>query len=824
MRPCITRRVAASLAICIALSLGACSSKEQKFAKHYARATEFQQNGKLKEAELELRSALQLDPKSADANYRIAEILAWQNRPADAAFYYRETTRLDPTRADAALAEAKLILFDDNARAEALIAKVLEREPGNATAYIRRSELTLAQGKSADALQAALTAVELAPKDGMSHMQLGVVHLARLRELKLTGKELDESVYQEAERALQKAAELFPHGIVARMELGRLYAAWKDHSDQAEAAYRSAIEVAETKEQRAKAAAAAISFARASQKVEFEHSALETLVKAMPANLAAWDQLAALAERREKGAGEAVFKRLLEVRPDDIQAHLHYAGFLFVNERKDEAFQHLEEQAKSAANAPIALEEIVSLRLGSYETEPARIATERLVKEFPTHPRTELARGRMALAEGRLDEGADALRRYAGMEETAEGQRLLAVAELRRNNFPAATAAVDRAIQLSTNQDPELLRLKVGVHAAAGDYTLVMQTLNRLAREAGDLRPQEKLLYAKALYSTGQRPAAKAILEDQLAGEKPPASVLIEFAQREGTREPERARGYLTQVLAEQPNHAGALRLLARLDIAEGRSHEALARIDKAGETGALTPPLILLRAQILAADKDWPHAEEEARRAFAAAPSLPGALELLAEIYVEQNRVDEAIASFQEAEKVGALPIAGQQLLARLHNLAGHPAEAKVLYEKVLAARSDLPGAKNDLAWILAVEGTDLERALSLAQEAQQAEAENAEIADTLGFVYLKKGLADPALQQFKYAVELAGRATNDVQVERPEYHYHLGLALKALGRNDEAAVAFERALQLDDKFPNADDTRRELEAAKTAAAAGPG
>ena len=823
MRPCITRRVAASLAICIALSLGACSSKEQKFAKHNERATEFQQKGQLKEALLELRSALQLDPKSAEVNYRIAEILASDKRPADAAFYYRETTRLDPTRSDAALAEAKLILFDDTPRAEALVNKVLEREPGNATAYIRRSELTLAQGKSSDALQAALTAVELAPKDGMSHMQLGIVHLARLRELSITGKELDESVYQDAEKALKQAAELFPHGIVARMELGRLYAAWKDHSDQAEAAFRSAIDVAETDEQRARAAAAGLNFARANHNEELERAALRTMVEASPANLAAWDQFAALEERREKGAGDAVFKRLLELRPDDIQGHLHYAGFLFQSERRDEALQHLEEQTKSASNAPIALEEIVSRRLSSRETEPARIAFDRLVKEFPTHARTELARGRIALAENRLDEGADALRRYVGMEETIEGQRLLAVAELRRSNFPAATAAVDRAIQLA-KQDPELLRLKVAVHEAAGDYTLVIQTLNLLAREAGDLRPQEKLAYASALYSTGQRPSAKAILEDQLAAEKPPVSVLIEFAQREGSREPDRARGYLTQVLAEQPNHAGALRLLARLDIAAGRSHEALARIDKASETGPLTPPLILLRAQILAADKDWPRAEEVARRAFAAAPSLPGALELLADIYVAQNRVDEAIASFQEAEKVGALPLSGQQLLARLHNTAGHPAEARALYEKVLAARSDLPGAKNDLAWILATQGTDLERALSLAQEAQQAEPERAEIADTLGYVYLKKGLADPALQQFKYAVELAGRATNDVQVERPEYHYHMGLALKALGRNDEAAVAFERALQLDAKFANADDTRRELEAAKAAAASGPG
>jgi tetratricopeptide (TPR) repeat protein len=231
-----------------------------------------------------------------------------------------------------------------------------------------------------------------------------------------------------------------------------------------------------------------------------------------------------------------------------------------------------------------------------------------------------------------------------------------------------------------------------------------------------------------------------------------------------------------------------------------------------------------LLRAQVLSSMRDFAKAEEEARRAFAAAPSLPGALEILASIYVAQNRVNEAIASFEEAEKAGALPTSGQQLLARLYLTAGRTADAKPLYEKVIAARADLPGAKNDLAWILAVEGSDLERSLNLAKEAQQAEPESPEVADTLGYVYLKKGLHDPALQQFEYALELAQRSTSDAIEERPEYHYHAGLALTALGRANEAAPYFERALAIDAKFAEADDARRQLEAAKSAAASGPG
>jgi tetratricopeptide (TPR) repeat protein len=822
--PRVARRIAAGTALCFALAASACSSEQQEFAKHLERAQEHQQQGRSKEALSELRSALQIDPGSAEVNYRIAELLAKDKQPADAVFFFRETTRIDPTRSDAALAEAKLILFDDTARAGQLVEEVLEREPGNVTAQIRRSEVALARGDSAAALEAARRAVELAPDDGMTHMQLAIVHMARLRELTIQGAGIPDSIRQDAEQELKRAAALFPRSIDARIELARLYASWKDHGDQAMAAFRDATEVAETDTERGKAAAVAIQFARATRNEDFERASLQTMVEAVPANLGAWDALARLEEKREKGAGERVYARLLELRPQDVQAHLHYAVFLFESTRYDDAFRHLEEQAGSGSEPPLALDQIVSLRLRRGETAAARAAVERLAEEFPSHPRTALAGGRVALAEKRFDEATSDLHRYLESEETVEGQKLLATAELRRRNFPAAIAAVDRAMQMRANPEPALLRLKATVHAKAGDYPVVLQTLNRIAREAGALRPTDKLLYTRALYATGRRVAGRALLEEQLATAKPHVRVLLEFARRESAQEPKRAREYLDQVLAVNPKHAVALRLRAELDLAAGRSDEALARIDAAASAGPLSPPLVLLRAQILAANGDWARAEEEARRAYATSPELPGAIELLTRIYRAQHRLDEMIASLEEAERAGALPVPGLQLLASLHDAAGHRAAAKDRYEKVLAARSDLPAAKAGLAQLLAEEGNDLERALVLATEALQAEPEQAAFADTLGTVKFRKGLFEPALQHFQFAVEVSGRATHDLQDEQPLYHHHRGKALKALGRKQEAAAAFARALELDANFEHADEARRELEAAKSSAASKPG
>jgi tetratricopeptide (TPR) repeat protein len=80
--------------------------------------------------------------------------------------------------------------------------------------------------------------------------------------------------------------------------------------------------------------------------------------------------------------------------------------------------------------------------------------------------------------------------------------------------------------------------------------------------------------------------------------------------------------------------------------------------------------------------------------------------------------------------------------------------------------------------------------------------------------------GRYEAALQQFRYAVELAEASSRG---GAPAYHYHLGLTLSALERDAEAAEAFETALALDPRFPGADDARRQLEAARNAAPEAP-
>jgi tetratricopeptide (TPR) repeat protein len=197
------------------------------------------------------------------------------------------------------------------------------------------------------------------------------------------------------------------------------------------------------------------------------------------------------------------------------------------------------------------------------------------------------------------------------------------------------------------------------------------------------------------------------------------------------------------------------------------------------------------------------------AERALELDPDLPELTDMLVSLLSQLGRREEAVERLERQAKDGKLSVSGRVLLARLQLGAGGDARAIELLESALAERSDLPGAKNDLAYLIAKQGGDLERARRLAEEARAALPRSAEVADTMGYVYLKKGLADAAADQFKSALELAPERSPSWASAQ----FHLGLSYKALGRNPEARLAFERALAAAVEFPEAADARREIE-----------
>ena len=432
-------------------------------------------------------------------------------------------------------------------------------------------------------------------------------------------------------------------------------------------------------------------------------------------------------------------------------------------------------------------------------------------------PITTRARARLALAENRNEEALQILQPLSGKGESAESERLRAIAHMNLENYAAATSAIQRALALAPRDALPSLRIKAAIHDKAGEWQDSLRVLSRIAGST-QLDGAEELMRIRALYGTNQPDAAREALEALLAGKQAPPEAAVEYAKREGAAHPDRARAHLANAHSQAPGNYEVLESLTLTEIRAGELQSALARLDKLVQSQLASPRVLLLRAETLAAAGQLDRAEADALRAFEAAPQLPRAVDLLYAIYVAQNKVSEARRSFEEAESVGVLHDGARILLGRLYVVEGMNDKAMETYEKVLAKDPNAALAKNDLAFLLASSGRDLDRATRLAEEAQRALPDHPAVADTVGFVYLQANRQDAALQQFRYALELA---RNQSGPESPIVHYHLGLSLMAGGRKQEAADAFQHALDLNPTFPGSADARRLLEEARRAPAA---
>jgi tetratricopeptide (TPR) repeat protein len=800
------------LAAALALSLAACSSPEQRFAAHVERAERLVAEGRVADAILEYRSAIDLRPDDAELNQRVGDLFARQRSTLEAVSYYRRAFQLDPQRIDAAMAEARLLAFEDPARAKELVAIGLERAPDRALVQQTRSHVALAANDVDEALRAAQRAVELEPRSLDAWLDVGKVHQARIRQHQIGKTIAPAEVFQAALDAYARASEIAPDDVRPRVERARVLAVWPGHVEQALAAHREALEVARRSRDayaRVLAGKALDDFGRSQRSSALRREGLREVVAADEDDYESWDRLANLADDQPVPQGEAVCRELLAKRPEDPLAHRVYVSYLMTKQRPADAIAHLKQTIDGGVQSPMLLDQLVSIQTRTRPVAEARATWLELADAFPDDPLTKTSEARVALAEGRPADAAKILRELVKTSDTAENQRLLAIAEERTGNLAGAVAAVDRAAELAP-ESVELYRLMARIHHDAGQWRKVIFDYRVLAGRGHPLLASDELRRARALYEVGRPENGRRALADLLRRPNPSPAVAIEYARREGAASFDTASNALLAALARSPGDPRLLESLVQLELRTGRAKSALARLDAEVDAGRARPRILLLRAQVLAAGGELERAEADVLRAFEAAPKLPGAVELLFEIYRRQNRLAEAQKSFEQADSAGVLHPGARLLLGRLYLSQGQLDKAQATLEKVVVEAPDLASARNDLAFVLAERGEQLPRALELARSAEQALPGNPAVVDTVGYVQFKSGQLEAALGELNRAIALAEARPEGVA---PAYPYHLGLVLQALGRKDEAAAAFRRALAGPGDFPEAEDARRRLE-----------
>jgi len=184
-----------------------------------------------------------------------------------------------------------------------------------------------------------------------------------------------------------------------------------------------------------------------------------------------------------------------------------------------------------------------------------------------------------------------------------------------------------------------------------------------------------------------------------------------------------------------------------------------------------------------------------------------PKSADLLLRLAESQRRkgdINTAIETFRRASQAAPSYPRALLQLGLLLDGTGRREQAKPIYEQILKIQPDHPVALNNLAFIKAEEGQDLDEALTMAQRARQGMPNSPDVMDTLGWIYLKKNLSEDAVRTFRELLQ--------TEPNRAAYHYHYGMALLQKGDKPSAKRELETAIKFNPSKDEAGKIRQLL------------
>ena len=153
-----------------------------------------------------------------------------------------------------------------------------------------------------------------------------------------------------------------------------------------------------------------------------------------------------------------------------------------------------------------------------------------------------------------------------------------------------------------------------------------------------------------------------------------------------------------------------------------------------------------------------------------------------LAETYRRKGDINLAADTFRKSSQAAPNSTLPLMQLGLILETIGPADQAKAVYEQILKLDPNNAIALNNLAYRKAEEGQDLDAALTMAQHARQIQPNATAMADTLGWIYIKKNMSGEAERIFKDLV--------DKDPNNSTFRYHYGLALMQKGDKSSAGA----------------------------------
>ncbi len=238
------------------------------------------------------------------------------------------------------------------------------------------------------------------------------------------------------------------------------------------------------------------------------------------------------------------------------------------------------------------------------------------------------------------------------------------------------------------------------------------------------------------------------------------------------------------------PENADATRAFVNALAASERADAAQRAIQRALEAHPESAAFHEIRGSLLermsAPQSEFRVAHE---RAIELDPEHARSLAVLGELALRQGRKDEARRLFELAGASDPKQFSSRRRAAELAAQAGELEEAERRLWRILSDSPVDTRVATRLAGIALDRGGDLDRALKLARTAVRFRG-GSEAFAMLNRVHIAAGTTDRAIATLENAKPLQG---ND-----PSLHYHLGDALRTVGRREDAVLSLQEAISL--------------------------
>ena len=608
--------------------------------------------------------------------------------------------------------------------------------------------------------------------------------------------------YKDAIDELKKAIAADPNKIQPYIDLARVYVSANDR-ESAEKTLNHGL----TANPRSTELLTALGdFRVLTGKLDQAETIFKQILDIEPANESGHLRLSDLYLRLKRPAdAEDMLRKLAALNPQDEKPQLLLGDFFTLLGQLDKALTSYQQAAQIQPDSTIARNKLISHYLDTGKLAEAESRIRDLLAKNAKDLMGRFFNARLLLAK-QDPNGAISLLQSMIKDEPqfAAAYHFLGVAHLQNHDQTQARASFVDAVK----HNPRLIESRTALaqlYLAEGSAELALEQ----AQTAIQLNPrnvQAALVAGTAYLKKGDIVKSRQVFEaiTQAMPKEPMGPYQLGLVSRMEKNDA-KALAYFEEALKRRPTAIEPIIQIASIKLAQGKSEDARKRVVQQLEQAPQSPLLHNLLGQLWTTANDYTRAEQEYRKAIDLDNSLFQAYLNLAGIYLRMGKQDQAINEYEAVLAKNPNAIQAHMMLGVIHDIRKEFDKAQARYETILKLNPRFVPAANNLAWILAEQGGNLDVALAYAQTAREGNPEDPYIADTLGWIYYKKNAPLLAVNLLKEAV--------DKLPNRAEVHYHYGMAQAKNNNPSEAKKALQTAIKLNANFDGANEARKTLE-----------